>query len=387
MEDYISPYNKKAKCNFPKNITICDTTLRDGEQTPGVSLSENEKLDIAILLDKLKIPQIEAGFPPVSEKEKKSIKNIVNEGLNSKTITLSRAKKEDIDASLECGVDGTIIFIGTSEIQLGCKKLSQEEVIIKSMDIIDYAKEHGLYVGFSAEDATRTDLNFLKKIYSEAQERKVDRVHIADTVGAITPQGMEYLVKELRKDIKIDINLHCHNDFGMAQQNAISGLLAGANIVETTINGIGERAGNTPLEELIMSLKVLYGIDLEFNTELIKKISKTVEMYTKIEIPFNKPIVGKNIFKHESGIHVDGVIKNPFTYEPFSPKIVGQERNLVLGKHSGSKAIKSKLNQFGIKIKENKIPEILKIVKETSENGNIINDNILKEIVEKYKNV
>ncbi len=383
MKDYISHYNKKAKCKFPKNITICDTTLRDGEQTPGVSLSEFEKLDIAIMLDKLKIPQIEAGFPLVSEKEKNSIKKIVNENLNSKIITLSRAKKEDIDASLDCGVDGTIIFIGTSEINLKNKRLTQKEALMKSMDVIDYAKDHGLYVGFSAEDATRTELNFLKEIYKEAQNRKVDRVHIADTVGVITPQGMEYLVKELRKEIRVDINLHCHNDFGMAQQNAIAGLLAGANIVETTINGIGERAGNTPLEELIMSLKILYGIDLGFNTELIKEISETVELYTKVNIPDNKPIVGKNIFKHESGIHVDGVIKNPFTYEPFSPSIVGQKRNLVLGKHSGSKAIKSKLNQFGIKMKENKIPEILKIVKETSENGNIINDNIFKEIVEK----
>lgn len=383
MKDYISHYNKKAKCKFPKNIKICDTTLRDGEQTPGVSLSEFEKLDIAIMLDKLKIPQIEAGFPLVSEKEKNSIKKIVNENLNSKIITLSRAKKEDIDASLDCGVDGTIIFIGTSEINLKNKRLTQKEALMKSMDVIDYAKDHGLYVGFSAEDATRTELNFLKEIYKEAQNRKVDRVHIADTVGVITPQGMEYLVKELRKEIRVDINLHCHNDFGMAQQNAIAGLLAGANIVETTINGIGERAGNTPLEELIMSLKILYGIDLGFNTELIKEISETVELYTKVNIPDNKPIVGKNIFKHESGIHVDGVIKNPFTYEPFSPSIVGQKRNLVLGKHSGSKAIKSKLNQFGIKMKENKIPEILKIVKETSENGNIINDNIFKEIVEK----
>ncbi|MEA4956960.1 2-isopropylmalate synthase [bioreactor metagenome] len=383
MKDYISHYNKKAKCKFPKNIKICDTTLRDGEQTPGVSLSEFEKLDIAIMLDKLKIPQIEAGFPLVSEKEKNSIKKIVNENLNSKIITLSRAKKEDIDASLDCGVDGTIIFIGTSEINLKNKRLTQKEALMKSMDVIDYAKDHGLYVGFSAEDATRTELNFLKEIYKEAQNRKVDRVHIADTVGVITPQGMEYLVKELRKEIRVDINLHCHNDFGMAQQNAIAGLLAGANIVETTINGIGERAGNTPLEELIMSLKILYGIDLGFNTEIIKEISETVELYTKVNIPDNKPIVGKNIFKHESGIHVDGVIKNPFTYEPFSPSIVGQERNLVLGKHSGSKAIKSKLNQFGIKMKENKIPEILKIVKETSENGNIINDNIFKEIVEK----
>ena len=324
MKDYISHYNKKAKCKFPKNIKICDTTLRDGEQTPGVSLSEFEKLDIAIMLDKLKIPQIEAGFPLVSEKEKNSIKKIVNENLNSKIITLSRAKKEDIDASLDCGVDGTIIFIGTSEINLKNKRLTQKEALMKSMDVIDYAKDHGLYVGFSAEDATRTELNFLKEIYKEAQNRKVDRVHIADTVGVITPQGMEYLVKELRKEIRVDINLHCHNDFGMAQQNAIAGLLAGANIVETTINGIGERAGNTPLEELIMSLKILYGIDLGFNTEIIKEISETVELYTKVNIPDNKPIVGKNIFKHESGIHVDGVIKNPFTYEPFSPSIVGQ---------------------------------------------------------------
>ncbi|MBU4548045.1 MAG: homoaconitate hydratase, partial [Euryarchaeota archaeon] len=229
MKYYVSPFNKEAKLKFPKDITIYDTTLRDGEQTPGVCLGTPEKLEIAKKLDELGIHQIEAGFPIVSKQEKNSVRSIVNENLDADILVLSRTKKEDIDVAIDCGVDGIITFMGTSDLHLEHKlKLTREQALNVCMKSIEYAKDHGIFVAFSAEDATRTDLDFLKRIYKKAEEYGVDRIHIADTVGAINPQGMDFLIKELRSHLKTDIALHCHNDFGMALSNCISGLLAGA---------------------------------------------------------------------------------------------------------------------------------------------------------------
>jgi len=235
-----SQFNKEAKLKFPEEITVYDTTLRDGEQTPGVCLRTPEKLEIAKKLDELGIHQIESGFPVVSNEEKRSVKAIVNEDLNAKILCLSRTKKSDIDTAIDCDVDGVITFMGTSDLHLKHKiKMSREEILNVCMNSIEHAKDHGLFVAFSAEDATRTDLDFLKKIYKRADDFGVDRIHIADTVGAISPYGMDYLVKEIRSTINADIALHCHNDFGMALSNSIAGLLAGANAVSTTVNGIG----------------------------------------------------------------------------------------------------------------------------------------------------
>jgi methanogen homocitrate synthase len=382
LQYYVSPFNKEAKLKFPKKITIYDTTLRDGEQTPDVCLAPQEKLEIAKKLDELKIHQIEAGFPIVSNQERESVKAIANEGLNAKIISLARTKKEDIDAALSCDVDGVITFMGTSDIHLEHKmKVGREQALNVCMNSIEYAKEHGLFVAFSAEDATRTDLDFLKRIYKKAEDYGVDRVHIADTVGAISPQGMDFLVRELRKSIKTDIGLHCHNDFGMALSNSISGLLAGGSAVSTTVNGIGERAGNASLEELIMALKIIYGVDLGFKLKHIQKLSNLVEKYTELKIHNNKPIVGRNIFRHESGIHVDAVIEEPLTYEPFLPEIVGQNRQIVLGKHSGCRAVKAKLDECGYEVTKDELCKIVEEVKKNREEGKYINDEVFSHIV------
>jgi methanogen homocitrate synthase len=382
LKYFVSPFNKEVKLEFPKKITIYDTTLRDGEQTPGVCLGAQEKLEIARKLDELKIHQIETGFPVVSEQEKASVKKVVQEDLNAEIIVLSRTKKEDIDVALDCDVDGIITFMGTSDIHLKHKlKLSREQALNVCMKSIEYAKDHGIFVAFSAEDATRTDLDFLKRIYLKAQEYGVDRVHIADTVGAINPQGMDFLVRELRSVLSADIALHCHNDFGMALTNSISGLLAGGNAVSTTVNGIGERAGNTSLEELVMNLLIMYGVDLGFNTKIFQELSLLVEKHTKVSVPKNKPIVGKNVFRHESGIHVDAVIEEPLTYEPFLPELVGQNRQIVLGKHSGCRAVKAKLEGCGIEVTTDELCKILKKVKKSREEGTYINDDLFKKIV------
>jgi len=382
LDYYVSPFNKLVDLKFPDDITVYDTTLRDGEQTPGVCLRTPEKLRIAKKLDELGIHQIEAGFPVVSNEEKRSIKAIVKEDLNADILVLSRTKKEDIDTAIDCDVDGIITFMGTSQIHLDHKmKMSQEEILNVCMKSIEHAKDHGLFVAFSAEDATRTDLNFLKKIYKRAEDYGVDRVHIADTVGAISPQGMNYLVTELRSTLNTDIALHCHNDFGMALSNSISGLLAGANAISTTVNGIGERAGNASLEEVVMALKIIYDVDLGFNIKLFYELSKLVEELTSLRISETKPIVGKNVFRHESGIHVDAVLEEPLTYEPFLPELIGHQRRIVLGKHSGCRAVKAKLDACGIEVTRDELCQIVEQVKNQREKGKYINDDLFNKIV------
>lgn len=382
MKYLVSSFNKEAHVKFPEKITVYDTTLRDGEQTPGVCLRTPEKLKIAKKLDELGIHQIEAGFPVVSKEEKKSVTAISNEGLDAQILALSRTKKTDIDTAIDCDVDGVITFMSTSDLHLKYKiKMTREEILNVCMNSIEHAKDHGLFVAFSAEDATRTDLDFLKKMYKKADEFGVDRVHIADTVGAISPYGMDYLVKEIRSTINAQIALHCHNDFGMALANSIAGLLAGANAVSTTVNGIGERAGNTSLEELVMALKFIYNIDLGFDISKFCELSKLVESLTHMDIPYNKPIVGKNIFRHESGIHVDAVIEEPLTYEPFLPELIGHQRRIVLGKHSGCRAVRAKLNECGIDVTKDELCKIVEQVKSKREEGNYINDELFNSIV------
>lgn len=388
MKYYVSPYNKEPILKFPKKITIYDTTLRDGEQTPGVCFKKEEKLEIARKLDQFKIHQIEAGFAIVSEYEQESVKSIANEGLNAEILSLSRAKKEDIDAALKCDVDGIITFLGTSDIHLQHKmNISREEAINTITSAIEYGKDHGLFVAFSAEDGTRTDLDFLKRIFKQAESYHADRVHIADTVGAITPEGMHYLITELKKEIKTDIALHCHDDFGLAVINSISGIMAGGSAISTTVNGIGERAGNASLEEVIMAFKILYGKDLGFKTKYIQELSNLVSKYSELPIPNNKSVVGKNIFRHESGIHVDAVIEEPLTYEPYAPDLVGQKRQLVLGKHSGCRAVKAKLDECGLKVSKDKLCKIVERVKEEREEGTYINDDVFVKIVRSISDI
>ena len=382
MDYFVSPYNKAADLKFPNDVKVYDTTLRDGEQTPGVCLGTPEKLQIARKLDELGIHQIEAGFPVVSKQEEKSVKTIVNEDLDAQILVLSRTKKEDIDKAIDCGVDGIITFMATSDLHLKHKfNKSREDILNICMNSIEHAKDHGLFVAFSAEDATRTDLDFLKQVYKRAEDCGADRVHIADTVGAISPQGMDYLVRELRSDLKAEIALHCHNDFGLAVSNCISGLLAGANAVSTTVNGIGERAGNTSLEELVMSLYLIYGVDLGFNINIFYELSQLVGELTHMKVPENKPIVGKNVFRHESGIHVDAVIEEPLTYEPFLPEMIGHHRKIVLGKHSGCRAVKAKLDACGIDVTTEELCKIVENVKKRREEGKYINDKLFNEIV------
>ncbi|KAF5409859.1 MAG: homocitrate synthase [Candidatus Methanocomedens sp.] len=348
----------------PGNIEICDVTLRDGEQTPGTAFTKDEKKRMAQELDSIGIEVIEAGFPVVSQTERDTVREIANMGLDAKICCLSRSVIPDIDVAIGCEVDIVSIFIATSELHLKYKyHKTCAEATLCAMDALEYAKDHGLTVRFAAEDATRTDINVLKGIFRMAEERGADYVSIADTVGILNPATAYYLVSEIKKDIKTDICIHCHNDLGMATANTLAAAEAGAKQLHTTVNGIGERAGNAALEEVLISLMVQYGID-RYNTQNLTQFSKMVVEYSGVKLAKNKPVVGDFAFSHESGIHVAAIMEEPSTYELFSPDIVGGKRSLIIGKHTGTKALKGIVLSMGYNLNHDQLCDLLAKVKD-----------------------
>ena len=354
-------------------VRIFDTTLRDGEQSPGVSLTPEQKLTIAKKLDDLGVDAIEAGFPIVSDGECKAIKMITSANLSAEICGLARTNKKDIDAAIDVGLKYIHTFIATSDIHLQYKlKLSRDEVLAKAIDAVEYGKSRGLEVEFSAEDATRSDREFLKKVFGEVAKAGADRIDIPDTVGYSTPQHMAEITKDAIEVTKLPVSVHCHNDFGLAVANAISGIQAGAQCAHVTINGIGERAGNASLEEFVMSLQCLqFGEKYEtgIKTELLYDTSRFVSKLVGMTVQPNKAIVGENAFGHESGIHTHGVLSNPLTYEPINPELVGRSRWLQVGKHAGIHGMNAMLEEYGLRPDKEQSNQILDKVKNLGDQG------------------
>ena len=354
-------------------VRIFDTTLRDGEQTPGVSITPEQKVQIAIKLDELGIDVIEAGFPVVSHGETIAIKNITKQGLKAEICGLARAVKSDIDAIINCDLTYVHTFIATSDIHMQFKlRMNRQQVLEKAVWAVEYAKKHGIQVEFSAEDATRSDRAFLNQVFRAVASVGVDRLDIPDTVGYATPQYIEELVKDVQTNIGLPISMHCHDDFGLAVANSISGINAGADCAHVTINGLGERAGNASLEEFVMALQCLYGMKHNVKTELLYETSKFISNTMGIIVQPNKAIIGENAFGHESGIHTHGIINNPLTYEPISPDLVGRKRWLQAGKHAGAHGIKAMLEGFGIKPTEKELYDIVEEQKNLADKGKSI---------------
>lgn len=348
-------------------VKIDDTTLRDGEQTAGVVFANQEKIRIAKLLDEVGVNQIEVGIPAMGGDEKQTIKKIVKLGLEASILSWNRAVEDDIRHSLDCGVDAVAISISASDIHIEHKlHKSRGWVLEQVKKCVSFAKEKGLYVSVNAEDASRADLDFLTRFGLSAKEYGADRLRFCDTLGILDPFQTFNAILFLTEKVKIDLEMHTHNDFGMATANALAGARAGATYINTTVNGLGERAGNAALEEVVMALKYLGQIDLGMKTELFRELSEYVASASARTIPVWKAIVGTNVFAHESGIHADGVIKNPITYEAFPPEEVGLERQLVIGKHSGTNSIIRKFLEFGIEIDKQQASEILREVRATS---------------------
>jgi homocitrate synthase NifV len=341
-------------------IKIDDTTLRDGEQTAGVVFANEEKIRIAKLLDKVGVHQIEAGIPAMGGDEKEVIKRLAKLNLRASILAWNRAVIDDLKHSLDCGVDAVAISIAVSDIHIQFKLKKDRQWVLDSVSkAVDFAKKHNLYVSVNAEDGSRADLDFLIQFGLNAKEAGADRLRFCDTIGVLDPFETHRIIKELVKEIDMEIEMHTHNDFGMATANALAGIKAGATWINTTVNGLGERAGNAALEEVVMALKYIGHVDLGFKTEMFRELSEYVAQASARLVPAWKAIVGTNVFAHESGIHADGILKNPKTYEAFSPEEVGLTRQLVLGKHSGSHAIIAKFKEYGIELSEAEAQEIL----------------------------
>ena len=358
-----------------KRIRIFDTTLRDGEQTPGVSLTADDKMEIARQLSKLGVDTIEAGFPSSSEGEKKVVKDIAKAGLTSEICALSRAIKGDIDAAIDCDVGLVHVFIPTSPVQMKyAVNLTPEQVLTATIESIEHVKKHGIKCEFSPMDATRSEMPFLKKVCQAAEKAGMDSLNVADTVGIMIPKTTIQLIEELKTVVTVPISIHCHDDFGLAVANSLAAVEAGAAQVHVAVNGLGERAGNASLEEVVMALNLIYKYKTGVNTRLLYSTSRLVSSLTGINVQANKAIVGENAFAHESGIHTRGVTEKPLTFEPIKPELVGRTRKLVAGKLAGTSGINAELEEIGIHPTEEQLKEIVERVKELGDKGKMVTD-------------
>lgn len=372
-----------------KSVYLVDTTLRDGEQTAGVVFANNEKIYIAKLLDEIGVDQIEAGIPIMGGDEAAAIKAITKLGLKASIMGWNRANITDIQASIDCGVDAVAISISTSDIHIKYKLQSTRESVLERMvKATEYAKSQGLYISVNAEDASRSDEDFLVQFAQAAKQAGANRLRYCDTIGTLDAIQTFANIQSLRQKVAIDIEMHTHDDFGMATSNALAGMQAGARFIGVTVNGLGERAGNAALEEVVMALKyVFHNQDIPYKTSKLKETCEYVSQASGRIVPIWKSIVGSNMFAHESGIHVDGAIKNPLTYEVFKPEEIGLERQIVIGKHSGSAAIINKFQEFGIELDNAAAAHILTKVRTLSVNlKRTIFDKELIYLFDEYMN-
>lgn len=346
---------------------IEDTTLREGEQAPGVAFSVEQKVQIAQLLVEMGIHSLEVGTPIMGGTEANAIKAILRQNFPAKIIGWNRARKEDINASLHCGLNSIHIGLPSSDYHITQKFSKSREWVIETMqELIAYAKSNNLWVSVSAEDAGRADLNFLVEYAKAAKSAGADRIRFSDTVGVLNPLTTYYRVKRLVSEVDLPIQLHMHNDFGLATANTLAGVYAGAENVQVTVNGLGDRAGIAPLEEVVMCLKYHFKQSLSIDTTKLFELCDYVSKASNRPIPYNKAIIGRSMFEHESGIHVDGLLKAEKSFESISPQEVGRKRQFVVGKHSGRSAIKCFLEMNSIYIEPDKLSLITKIVREES---------------------
>ncbi|KJS84718.1 MAG: trans-homoaconitate synthase [Peptococcaceae bacterium BICA1-8] len=350
-----------------RKIIFVDSTLRDGEETAGVVFALREKVQIAKMLDEIGVDQIEVGIPIMGGDELEAIKQVVNSNHRASIMAWNRPNIEDIEASIKAGVDAVAISIPTSNIHIANKLSSTPNQVIHDMvGAVGYAKGYGLYISVSAEDASRTDFDFLVRFATAAKDAGADRLRYCDTVGLLDPITTYERIKALREAVDIDIEMHTHNNFGMATANAVAGVAAGATHVNITVNGLGERAGNAALEEVAMALKYVLDYKVSLNTTRFKELSDYVAQASNREVPAWKAIVGANMFTH-SGRYSDGIQRNPHSYEIFDPKEVGASaRQIIIGKHSSAAALKQKFREYGTEISDDDANNLLSKVREAT---------------------
>ena len=375
-------------------VIIFDTTLRDGEQSPGASMNTAEKLRIATQLEKLGVDILEAGFPAASEGDMEAVSRIAGKLQTTEVAALARTSKDDIDRAWEAirhaAKPKIHTFIATSDIHLEYKlKMTRDAVVAAAVDAVKYARSLTDNVEFSAEDGSRSDRDYLCRVFEAVIEAGAKTVNLPDTVGYALPQEFAELVRYVKTHTpninQAVLSVHCHNDLGLATANTLAAIASGARQAEVTVNGIGERAGNTSLEEVVMSMVTRHnslGLKSSIKTEFIHPTSRLVSMITGIMVQPNKAIVGANAFAHEAGIHQDGVLKNPMTYEIMKPETIGLSTNkLVLGKHSGRHALRSRLRQMGYDLSDEEINLVFNRFKELADKKKHVVDEDLEVIV------
>lgn len=363
-------------------VRLLDTTLRDGEQTPGVSLTLEEKVSIARQLDALGLDVIEAGSAVTSEGERRAMKAVAEEGLRAEVCSYVRARTGDVDLALNCDVDSIHLVVPVSDLHIRCKLRSDREGVMRAaVEVTEYAKGHGLIVELSGEDASRADEGYLTALYRTGIDAGADRLCYCDTVGVLVAEKAFEVFSRLSK-LPVPVSVHCHDDFGLATANTVAALRGGASMAHVTVNGIGERGGNTSLEEVVMTLESLYGIKTEIQCQELYSLSRLVSRLTGIPVAPNKAIVGENAFTHEAGIHVHGLLADTSTYEPIHPEAVGRKRRIVLGKHAGRSSVELALRELGIESTEGELAEILSRVKELGDKGKRVTDADLQTIAE-----
>src|SRR6202165_3522089 len=351
---WVSSYNVlpgvRSKFNLPERVTIHDATLRDGEQTPGVIFSVADKIAIAEKLDEIGVDRIEAGMPVVSAEDFQAIKEISRLGLKSQIYAFVRAMNADIDKAVECGCHGVII-----EIPIGYPKLKYqfrwtwEDVLRKSAGVINYARSRGLYAVYFPYDTTRAREEDLRNLLSRImQDAPPDSIGVVDTMGCALPEAIKYLVRLVKSLTQLPVEVHTHNDFGMAVATELAGVEAGAECVHSCANGLGERTGNAALEELIVALHVLYGYETQYDLSKLPELGELVRRLSKLNFAVNKPILGERNFTREAGIGVDLVVKEPLAMFGTHPALTGRRGDVVLGKKSGKLSITYHLEQLGI---------------------------------------
>jgi len=348
VEDYHSETARDR--HLPESIVIWDETLRDGEQTPGVRFTPEEKLRIAEKLADIGVGVLNAGIPVVSPEEARAVRLLATAGLKSKVLAAARTVPADVEAVIDSGVTHIAIFVAASNVHLKYKlKMSPDEVVAASVRSVRRAKEAGLHVSFVTEDTVRAPFEFVERLYRAVQKEGADRLVVADTVGVMTPLTFRwYLAEFIRRVRPADLSVHCHDDFGLATANTLTALECGACAPHVCVNGLGERAGNAALEEVVLCLEGLYGYRTGIRTEGLYELSRLVEELSGVPIPPNKAWVGYNAFSHEAGIHTHGILAHTLTYEPIQPAVVGRRRQMILGKHTGKAALVEKLKERGL---------------------------------------
>jgi 2-isopropylmalate synthase len=381
---YAAEYNSVGK--EPKKITILDSTLREGEQHPGVSFTVKQRIQIAWELDYFGVDQIEIS-PIISPDHAEATKTIIKQGLKADIVAHGRALKEDIDVSRKCDASWVAAYLGISDIHLKDKlRISREQAMDRAVKTVEYAKSHGLKIRFTVEDGSRADPEYLISVCKAIEDAGVDRISLPDTVGTLRPIGMYNFVKMVRSEIKTPLDVHVHNDIGFALANAFAGCDAGADQIHTTIDGIGERTGIPSIAETAVALNYLYKSPNDFRLDMLVDLSRLIAQYTNIQPYDSKPLVGSSAFKHKAGTHLAAVLNNTAAYEPIHPRIVGNRRRIVFGELAGKTGAEYLMSLLGMKedvdnakniaagLKNIRMGDLLDIPLEDNVERKIIND-------------